>query len=198
MTNGEIVRRWDVEAETFDDEPHHALEDPTMRGAWWDVLEEVLPLPPSRIADLGCGTGSLAVLLAERGHEVLGLDVSPRMIERAQAKAARVGVDAVFVVGDAALPPLMEASVDVVITRHVLWALKDLASVLDRWLALLAPQGRLVLIEGRWHTGFGIVSEELVGLVARPGVTVDVLDLEDPLLWGHPLTDSRYALVART
>ena len=187
---------WDAEAATFDDEPHHSLTDPLLRSLWWDVLEPVLPRPPSRIADLGCGTGSLAVLLAERGHDVVGVDLSPRMLDRARAKAAAHGVDAAFLVGDAAAPPV--TGVDVVLTRHVVWALDDVPAALDRWFSLLAPEGRLVLVEGLWHTGAGIAGDVLAGLVARRGVTVELTPLDDPALWGAPLDDSRYVLVART
>jgi SAM-dependent methyltransferase len=187
---------WDAAAPTFDDEPHHALADHGLRSLWWDVLEPVLPRPPARVADLGCGTGSLSVLLAERGHVVVGVDVSPRMLELAEAKATERGVDVRFVIGDAGAPPV--GPVDVVITRHVVWALADPAAALDVWFSLLAPGGRLVLVEGWWHTGAGIASDVLSGLVARPGVTVEVTLLDDPALWGAPVVDSRYLLVART
>jgi len=187
---------WDVEAETFDDEPHHSLDDPLMRSVWWDVLEPVVPAPPALVVDLGCGTGSLSVLLAERGHSVIGVDVSPVMLARAREKAERAGVDVAFVVGDAATPPVV--GIDLVVTRHVVWALQDIPAALDTWFSLLAPGGRLVLVEGRWHTGAGIEADDLVALVSRPGVEVEVTPLDDPALWGHPLTDSRYVLVART
>jgi SAM-dependent methyltransferase len=187
---------WDAEAATFDDEPHHALEDPTLRSLWWDVLEPVLPGPPARVVDLGCGTGSVSVLLAEQGHEVVGVDISARMLALARAKARRRGARAAFVQGDAAAPPVAEA--DVVLTRHVVWALDDAATALDRWLGLLRPGGRLVLVEGLWFNGAGIASDDLVDLVRRPGLRVDVHALQDPLLWGRPIVDARYVLVART
>jgi SAM-dependent methyltransferase len=187
---------WDAEAATFDDEPHHSLDDPLMRSVWWDVLEPVVPPPPSVVADLGCGTGSLSVLLAERGHTVVGVDVSPRMLDRARSKAWRADVDLTFVVGDASAPPI--APVDVIVTRHVVWALHDIPTALDTWFRLLTPGGRLVLVEGLWQTGAGIPSERLADLVRRPGVDVEVTPLDDPALWGHPLADSRYVLLART
>jgi SAM-dependent methyltransferase len=187
---------WDVEAETFDDEPHHSLDDPLLRSVWWDVLEPVVPPPPALVADLGCGTGSLSVLLAEHGLRVIGVDVSPLMLEKARAKAARSRVDVTFLLADAAAPPIAE--VDVIVTRHVVWALDDLAGALDTWFTVLAPGGRLVLVEGLWHTGAGIGADDLAALVRRPGVDVEVTPLQDPALWGRPLTDSRYVLVART
>ena len=61
----------------------------------------LMPPVPSRIADLGCGTGTLSLLLAEEGHAVDGVDLSPEMVRRASAKAGTFP-GAGFVVGDAA------------------------------------------------------------------------------------------------
>lgn len=61
---------WDLEAETFDDEPDHGLAEPTTRAAWRDLLLGALPAPPARIADLGCGTGTLTRLLVDEGFAV--------------------------------------------------------------------------------------------------------------------------------
>lgn len=194
----EAARAWDAEADAFDAEAHHALDEPTLREAWWDVLEGVLPTPRARVADLGCGTGSVAVLLAERGYAVTGVDVSPRMLELARAKARSHGVRVALRHGDAASPPIAPGSVDVVLTRHVLWALEDRRAAIDGWFGLLAPGGRLVLVEGFWHTGAGIPADELRALVERPGVQVAVAALDDPLLWGGPIEDSRYVVTART
>ena len=52
------------------------------------------------VLDSGCGSGEHALMLAERGMEVLGIDVAPTAIMRARAKAAERGLAAEFVVGD--------------------------------------------------------------------------------------------------
>ena len=186
---------WDAEAARFDEEPDHGLGDPTTRAAWRDLLRTVLPEPPARVADLGCGTGSLSVLLAEDGHDVTGVDVSPAMLVRARDKAAETGVGVALVEGDAADPPLVPAY-DVVLCRHVLWALPDPAEVLGRWSRLLAPGGALVLVEGRWGTGAGFTAEETARLCAGAGLVADVRPLSDPALWGRTVTDERYLVVA--
>lgn len=69
--------QWDGEAETFDDEPDHGLRDETTRAAWRDLLLSVLPPAPARIADIGCGTGTLSRLLMDEGYDVDGLDLPP-------------------------------------------------------------------------------------------------------------------------
>jgi SAM-dependent methyltransferase len=182
---------WDAQAASFDDEPDHGLRDPRVRDAWARLLLPLMPKPGSAVADLGCGTGSLAVLLASAGHEVRGLDFSAHMVEAARAKAAGLPVE--FTTGDAAHPPYPEGSVDVVLARHVLWALPDPAAAIDKWRRLLRPDGVLVLVEGRWSTGAGLASAETLELVGRDAA---VTRLDDEALWGKEIDDERYLVVS--
>ncbi len=54
-----------------------------------------------RLLDAGCGTGEQTLLAAQHGADALGVDISPRAIERARGKAAERGVAARFEVADA-------------------------------------------------------------------------------------------------
>ena len=188
---------WDAEAPTFDAEPDHGLADETTRTAWRSLLLGVLPPSPARVADLGCGTGTLSVLLAEEGYAVDGLDVSPEMVSRARAKAAAAGVAVGLRVGDANAPDLHRAAYDVVLSRHVLWAMDDAAAALQRWLTLLAPGGVLLLVEGSWSTGAGIASEQAVALVRATGRDAELRRLPEAVYWGKEITDDRYLVVSR-
>ena len=58
---------WDSQADTFDDSADHGLRDSRVRDAWRRLLLAHLPQAPAAIADIGCGTGSLSVLLAGEG-----------------------------------------------------------------------------------------------------------------------------------
>lgn len=188
---------WDLEAENFDDAPDHGLRHPVTRAAWAQLLLPLVGEGPSRIADLGCGTGTLCVLLAEHGHRVTGVDFSPRMIELAHAKASAAGLEASFVRADASAPPLPVGEFDVVLSRHVLWAMPDREAALRNWISLLRPGGRLLLIEGRWHTGVGLDAAAARALVEAAGLReVEVRSLDDPLLWGGAIADERYLLTA--
>lgn len=189
---------WDAAADTFDDEPDHGLRDPAVRAAWAARLRSWLPSAPSDVLDLGCGTGSLALLAAGDGHRVTAVDRSARMAARAREKLA--GTDARVLVGDAAAPPVPAGGFDVVLVRHVLWALPDPAGALRHWTRLLRPGGRLVLIEGRWGTQnpAGIAADSLTALVAPLGGTVQVEQLgHEKALWGRTVQDERYAAVVR-
>ncbi len=53
----------------------------------------LLPPPPARLLDLGCGTGWTSVFFARAGYEVLGVDLAPDMIAHARANAERASLD---------------------------------------------------------------------------------------------------------
>ncbi|MFJ9563289.1 class I SAM-dependent methyltransferase [Streptomyces fuscichromogenes] len=188
---------WDAQAATFDAEPDHGLGAPEVRAAWAERLAAWLPARPADILDLGCGTGSLSLLAAEQGHRVTGVDSSPAMVERARVKLA--GRDAVFLLGDAAVPPVGEQLFDTVLVRHVLWALPDPARVLRHWRGLLRPGGRFVLVEGVWGAvaPVGIPAGRLTALLAPLAADVRVERLSAAtVLWGKEVDDERYAVVA--
>lgn len=183
---------WNDEAEAFDEEPDHGLSDPETRAAWRDLLIEVLPPAPARVADLGCGTGTLTRLLTDEGYLVDGLDYSPEMLRRARAKVP----SATFVLGDAATPDLTPGAYDVVLARHVLWALPDPVAAFQRWAALLAPGGVVVLVEGNWATGAGLTAAEAERIVRTTRAEVSVRELVEPVYWGKVIDDERYLLVS--
>ncbi len=218
---GVVAAHWDGRAATFDDEPDHGLADPRTRQAWRRRLVGWLPPAPARVADLGCGTGSLTVLMASEGHRVVASDVSPAMVRRTRAKALAAGVDVDVSVADAACPGLPARSLDVVLVRHVAWTLADPQAAIAAWVSLLRPGGRLVMVEGRWGTAAtdavdepvdhgdydtvrtdlpwygGVGATVLLEEIAQHVLSVEHHDLTgDDALWGGPVTDERYAVVA--
>jgi SAM-dependent methyltransferase len=64
-------------------------------------LVESGQVPPGRALDIGCGTGTNAVFLAQHGFEVVGTDVAWLAIRRARRKAREAGVSATFHVSEA-------------------------------------------------------------------------------------------------
>ncbi|WP_119065191.1 class I SAM-dependent methyltransferase [Aggregatilinea lenta] len=190
-------RTWDDMAASFDTEPDHGLRDLQVRQAWAELLRIWMPAAPRAVLDVGCGTGSLSVLLVEQGHAVTGIDVSPNMIAQAEAKAHALGYTVPFHVMDAASPRFAPHTFDVVLCRHVLWALPAPAQVLQRWVNLLAPQGRLILIEGFWHTGAGLHATDVEAVLPGTVAVRSVVNLAaEPAYWGKPVADERYAMIA--
>lgn len=217
MTNSAAIRSyWDAAAPAFDDEPDHGLRQEKTREAWSTCLASWLPTGPADVLDVGCGTGSLSLLLAEAGHRVTGVDLAPRMAEQARAKLVAADLEGRFLVGDAAAPPTGDETFDVVLSRHLVWTLPDPLVALRHWVARLRPGGTLVLIEGRWreagqsgvpyvagaetlpwHRGIG--AGEITAAVSPFVTHLRVEDLSrEADLWGGPVTDERYALIARS
>nr|RZI36327.1 hypothetical protein BJQ95_01305 [Cryobacterium sp. SO1] len=99
--------------------------------------------------------------------------------------------------GDAATPSLAAASFDVVLARHVLWAFEDPDAALQRWVELLAPKGRLILIEGRWSTGAGLRARDCRSLVLRHRAKAELQHLsENTQPWGMTVDDDRYLILS--
>ncbi|GAA3407795.1 class I SAM-dependent methyltransferase [Streptosporangium vulgare] len=214
-TSASVASFWDAFAASFDEEADHGLRDPQVKAAWAERLRSWMPPSPADVLDLGCGTGSLSLVLAEQGHRPVGVDLAPLMIEQARRKLAAAGFDAAMMVGDASNPPAEAgASFDVILSRHLLWTLPDPQEALRRWIGLLRPGGRLVLIEGRWATAepsedqsYEVGSESMPWMggveagrlleALQPLVkTSRVEPLPDPTLWGRTIQDERYAVVA--
>ena len=216
-----VVEFWDAYAPTYDLAVDHGLGDAAAREAWAALLSDWFPDHPAAVLDLGCGTGSLSRLALDGGHAVTGIDLSAAMVDLARVKCPEPSAD--FHVGDASDPAAVlgrgvevPPTVDVVLARHLLWALPDPEAALACWVSLVRPGGRLVLVEGRWWgnptsdpTPYAAGTEKLPW---RGGVAVEVLTAAlDPLvdrlevhclthrpeLWGRELTDERYAVVAR-
>lgn len=188
---------WDNAAATFDQEPDHGLRDPAVRAAWTALLVQWLPTPPATILDIGCGTGSISGVLAALGHVVTGIDLAPAMIAQAQAKAQAAGQQITFHVMEASNPQFAPQHFDAIVCRHLLWALPEPAVVLQRWIDLLTPGGRIVLIEGYWHTGGGLHAQQIVEALPTSLQGVVVHNLSDQTtLWGNPVQDERYVVVA--
>jgi SAM-dependent methyltransferase len=88
--------------------------------------------PGTRLLDVGCGAGQLALIAARAGAQVTGCDISTNWLERARARAAAEGLQITFEEGDAEALPYQDAQFDAVI------------SVIG---AMFAPQPDLVAAE---------------------------------------------------
>ncbi|MFM7425496.1 MAG: class I SAM-dependent methyltransferase [Elainella sp.] len=126
-----------------------------------ELIELLAPQAGERILDLGCGTGQLTAQIGAMGAEMIGLDVSPGMVEQARANYP----DLTFTVGDAR-DFQVEQPVDAVFSNATLhWVLEPNAAIACVY-AALKPQGRFVAEFG----GTGNVQAEL-NLWYFPGVS---------------------------
>ena len=116
------------------------------------LIREVGVAPSDFVIDLACGTGDIAFEAAHLGASVTGLDVTPRMIELARAKAGALRVAGVcqlptFAVADMMTLPLPDACADVVTTGYGLRNVPRLEDAVDEIHRILRPGGRFASLD---------------------------------------------------
>ncbi|HKH42575.1 MAG TPA: class I SAM-dependent methyltransferase, partial [Solirubrobacterales bacterium] len=92
-----------------------AMPEKRFKGA---LVAQAEPRPGQRVLDIGCGTGTLALMVkqAEPKAEVFGLDADPEILERARSKAAQAGLDVQLDQGFSTELPYQDDFLDVVLS----------------------------------------------------------------------------------
>ncbi|MFB6168609.1 MAG: class I SAM-dependent methyltransferase [Haloferacaceae archaeon] len=78
------------------------------------VLDALAPVEGKEVLEIACGTGRFTVALAERGADIVGLDISAEMLAQGREKARRAGRQVDFLRGDAGRLPFPDDSFDAV------------------------------------------------------------------------------------
>lgn len=140
------------------------------------------PLPGTRMLDVACGAGQLAIPAARAGVRATGVDIASNLIGAARARAKAENLDAHFTEGDAEELPCEDAAFDLVVSLFGAMFAPRPARVAAELLRVCRPGGRIVM--GNWtpqgHVGrmFGIV-----GRYVPPSPLMAA-----PVLWGDDAT----------
>ena len=133
-------------------------------------LGELLHLAPGvRVLDVASGPGTSALVLAERfGADVLGVDLSARHVDVANAEASRRGLSHLvrFAVGDAERLPVDDASFDVVVCECAFCTFPDKAAAAREFSRVLKPGGRLGLSDITREVGPAAEFDDLMAWIA--------------------------------
>ncbi len=135
------------------------------------------------VLDLGCGSGESLVPLVERGARVIGIDISPDLVELARQRLNSYGLSAVLQEGSAYATGLPKESVDVVFSMALLHHL-DLPRARQEIFRVLRPGGLFILRE---PIRFSRTMNYLRQLFPPP--KADISDYE------HPMTRAELAVV---
>ena len=137
-------------------------------GPEWDALRTVfgddllrarataaLVPPRLRVADIGTGTGILALELASLGLDVIAVDQSEGMLEAARRKWSAIREESQgrveFRSGDAHALPLEDSSVDAAFAHMVLHSLEEPAKAIQEMSRVVRPGGQLILVDFLAH-----------------------------------------------
>ncbi len=137
-----------------------------------------LAVPPgSRLLDVGCGSGQLAVIAARNGADATGIDIAENLVERARERARVEGLSARFYEGDAEELPFADGSFDVV-TSLIGAMFAPRPELAARELLRVCRRGGIVAMANWTPEGFiGQLFKTIARYIAPSG-------MPQPTLWG--------------
>jgi len=111
------------------------------------AIAEINRLPPGRVIELGVGTG-LSLPQFDRRHRIVGVDLSPDMLVRAEKRVAAEALSNIeaLLEMDAGHLRFADASFDAALAMFVITVVPDPERVLSEMIRVVRPGGRLVLV----------------------------------------------------
>ncbi len=143
-----------------------------------ELLDFIAHHPAGRALDLGCGTGTNVITLAQHGWQVTGVDFASRAVRKAHRKLAQAGIQADVRVGDVTRLEGISGPFELALDMGCFHGLPDHASYLVQLSRVLSPGGYWLL--------YAMLKPSPEG--SRPGLTP--ADLEQ-------IAGSGFALVSR-
>ena len=145
-----VKEGWQISAQGYSDLTRDELNN-SQRDIWTKLILENAPFEGKmNILDVGTGPGFFAIILSLTGHNVVGIDLTEEMIQRARENAQREGVSPEFIVMDCENLAFDEQKFDLVISRNVIWTLTRPQDAYREWLGVLKTGGRILVFDADW------------------------------------------------
>lgn len=137
--------------------------------------------PGTRLLDVGCGAGQLALIAARAGAQVTGCDIATNWLDKARARAAAKGLAVTFEEGDAESLPYQDAQFDAVISLIGAMFAPRPALVAAELTRVCRPGGMIAMVN--WTPGgfIGQMFRTIAKHIAPSG-------MPSPVLWGDETT----------
>lgn len=152
-----------------------------LEGGAREFYERLAVPPGSRLLDVGCGSGQLALMAAKDGLDVTGVDIASNLIERARARAQAEGLRVRFEEADAEALPFEDASFDVVVSLIAAMFAPRPDFVAKELLRVCTPGGTIAMANWTPQGFVGQMFKAVSKFIAPSGMPA-------PVLWGDEAT----------
>lgn len=152
-----------------------------MEGGAREFYDRLNIAPGSRLLDVACGSGQLALMAAKDGIEVTGVDIASNLVERARARAQAEGLKARFEEADAEALPFDDASFDVVTSLIGAMFAPRPQQVAQELLRVCMPGGTIAMANWTPQGFVGQMFKAVSKFIAPSG-------MPSPVLWGDEAT----------
>ncbi|MBA5866200.1 MAG: methyltransferase domain-containing protein [Nitrospira sp. CR1.3] len=152
-----------------------------MEGGAREFYERLTIAPGSRLLDVGCGSGQLALMAAKDGLEVTGVDIADNWVERARARAKAEGLRASFEQADAEALPFEDGAFDVVVSLIGAMFAPRPDLVAHELLRVCTPGGTVAMANWTSQGFVGQMFRTVAKFIAPSG-------MPSPTLWGDEPT----------
>ena len=143
-----IKKGWEISAEGYS---KNVVPDDFLSPAkevWTELILSKAPAGEKlKILDIGTGPGVFPTLLTLAGHDVTGIDISPKMLEQAKMNSAKYGVEPEYLVMDSQNLEFDENTFDLIISRNVVWIMEYPEKAYSSWLKCLKPGGKIIVFD---------------------------------------------------
>ena len=137
--------------------------------------------PGTRLLDVGCGAGQLALIAARAGARVTGCDIATNWVEKARARAAAEGLQVTFEEGDAESLPYQDAQFDVVVSLIAAMFAPRPDRVASELVRVCRPGGMIAMANWTPNGFVGQMFKAISKHIAPSGMPA-------PVLWGDEAT----------
>ncbi len=144
-----------------------------------------------KVLDVACGAGNATIPAAQRGAEVTGLDLTPKLLEAGRAAAADAGVEIDWIEGDAEDLPFGEESFDVVLSVFGCMFAPDHRAAAREIARVLRPGGGIAICSWTPEGATGRFFETLGGRMPPPPE-----GFQPPVLWAARTTSASSSMEA--
>ena len=122
-----------------------------IKASYKELFRPYLKKDKMRVLDIGTGSGFIASVFAEEGHEVTGIDISEDMLTQAKYCTDILGLEVKLLQANTNNLPFENESFDLVVCRNVTWIFQDPDKAFSEWNRVLTEGGRILYIDANWN-----------------------------------------------